>query len=82
MSGRGSARALSHSALTGQKGNLRPREGEEYAQGDSANTLQSWDLNPCHSALETRCEHGSSLQGHLCLSTTRWAPRAACQLCK
>lgn len=49
----GSALTFSHSALTVHKGKLRPREGEEYAQGDSANTLQSWDLNPCLSALET-----------------------------
>lgn len=51
MVGTGSALTVSHSALTVQKGKLRPREGEEYAHGDSANTLQSGDLNPCHSAL-------------------------------
>lgn len=49
----GSARTFSHSALTVQKGKPRPREGEGHAQGGSANTPQSWDLNPRLSALET-----------------------------
>lgn len=78
--GWGSALTVSHSALTVQKGKLRPRECEEYVHGDSAHTLQSWDLNPCHSALETAVSMGHLL-GAICVCPPRGGHHEPCASC-